>query len=114
MLGLLFHSVPNPDGYDCIWETDRYWHRDGQVLGPYIKCLGLDMNRNWASVLLGYKWKPELPNFTKNNTQKPSDPTNRCLHWYPGTRPFEPYEVDDIANWVNSLPNIVAFVDSWS
>ncbi|KAJ3507796.1 hypothetical protein NLJ89_g6100 [Agrocybe chaxingu] len=109
-----FVPVPNPDGYDYTWETDRYWYKNRQVLGPYTKCLGLDMNRNWASTSLamfGYKWKPDSPDLTKNGTQKPRDPSNPCSHWYPGTRPFESYEVNNIANWVNTLPNIVAFID---
>ena len=38
--------VPNPDGYVYTWETDRYWYKNRQILGPYTDCVGLDMNRS--------------------------------------------------------------------
>ena len=42
-----FHilPVPNPDGYDYTWQTDRLWYKNRQVLSPYSNCVGLDMNR---------------------------------------------------------------------
>jgi len=79
------------------------------VLGPDVKCAGLDMNRNW-----GYKWKPtagELSRIGSGNMAKPKIPTDPCSHWYPGTRPFEAPEVNNIANFVSTLPNLMAFVD---
>lgn len=36
---------PNPDGYDYTWESDRYWYKNRQIMGPNAKCIGLDMNR---------------------------------------------------------------------
>ncbi|KAF8964503.1 hypothetical protein BDZ97DRAFT_1815426 [Flammula alnicola] len=92
-----FHIVPmpNPDGYDYTWETDRYWYKNRQIIGPYEKCIGLDMNRGQV----------------RNHDTKPREPTNPCSHWYPGTRPFESPEVNNIANWVATLPNVVGFVD---
>lgn len=96
-----FHIIPlpNPDGYTYAWKTDRYWYKNRQVVDPKSRCVGLDMNRNW-----GYKWK----NTAGGPTATPADP---CSHWYPGSRPFEAPEVNSLANYVNSLPNPVAFVD---
>ena len=37
--------MPNPDGYEYTWESDRYWYKNRQVIGPYTECVGLDMNR---------------------------------------------------------------------
>lgn len=37
--------APNPDGYDFTWESDRFWYKNRQVMGPNAKCVGLDMNR---------------------------------------------------------------------
>jgi len=42
---------------------------------------------------------------------KPREPINPCSHWYPGTRPFEAPEVNNMANWITTLPNLVGFVD---
>ncbi|KAH9476328.1 Putative metallocarboxypeptidase ECM14 [Psilocybe cubensis] len=102
-----FHivPVPNPDGYEFTWSTDRFWYKNRQILGPHEKCIGLDMNRNW-----GYKWKREALDRGLQET-KPRVPTNPCSHWYPGTRAFEAPEVNNLANWVATLPNVVAFID---
>ncbi|KAF9459263.1 peptidase M14 [Collybia nuda] len=95
-----FHivPVPNPDGYDYTWENDRYWYKTRQKLHSSKKCLGLDMNRNW-----GYKWK--------GNTDGDDEPNDACSYWYPGDRPFQAPEVNNIANWVMTLPNLVGFLD---
>ncbi|KAF8901460.1 peptidase M14 [Gymnopilus junonius] len=107
-----FHiiPVPNPDGYEYTWRTDRLWYKNRQSIGPYTNCVGLDMNRNW-----GYKWKA-VPverdlNLTNHKDSRPREPVNPCSHWYPGTRPFEAPEVNNIANWVGIQPNVVAFID---
>ena len=34
-----------------------------------------------------------------------------CSHWYPGSRPFQAPEVNHIASFVETLPNLKAFVD---
>ncbi|KAF4609600.1 hypothetical protein D9613_012313 [Agrocybe pediades] len=109
-----FHivPVPNPDGYAYTWEKDRYWYKNRQIIGPHEKCVGVDMNRNWAR-LHGYKWKAHAIDrgVWKKDNSRPREPTNPCSHWYPGTRPFETPEVNSIANWVATLPNVAAFVD---
>ncbi|KAF8879285.1 hypothetical protein BD779DRAFT_1612929 [Infundibulicybe gibba] len=99
-----FHiiPVPNPDGYDYTWESDRFWYKNRQVMGPHAKCVGLDINRNW-----GYKWKPEAIGMIKKSKQ----PTDPCSTFYPGHRPFESPEANNIANFVTQLPNLVAFLD---
>lgn len=111
--------LPNPDGYSYAWKKDRYWYKNRQVVDPKSKCVGVDMNRNWVrfpnslisclTLILtpdqGYKWKNTAVGAP---TAAPADP---CSHWYPGSRPFESPEVNSIANFVNALPNPIAFID---
>ncbi|KAF5372907.1 hypothetical protein D9758_001469 [Tetrapyrgos nigripes] len=108
--------APNPDGYAYTWETDRFWYKNRQIMGPNAKCVGLDMNRNW-----GYKWKrvpvgggPTLDNddddFSKKEP-KDKEPVDPCSHWYPGHRPFESPEVNNIGNYMTTIPNLVGFID---
>ncbi|KAF5354182.1 hypothetical protein D9756_006896 [Leucocoprinus leucothites] len=106
-----FHIVPapNPDGYAYTWEADRYWYKNRQVVGPHSKCVGVDMNRNW-----GYKWKPtvgHVPRIAGPGTLRPKLPADPCSFWFPGHRPFEAPEVNNIANFVTTLPNLVGFLD---
>jgi len=119
-----FYIIPTPnvDGYAFTWEQDRFWYKNRQVMGPNAKCVGLDTGRNW-----GYKWKAhvigggdnledidtdtesELPyESTKSKDKTPVDP---CSHWYPGHRPFESPEVNNIANFITTLPNLRVFLD---
>ncbi|KAK0443363.1 peptidase M14 [Desarmillaria tabescens] len=93
--------TPNPDGYDFTWESDRFWYKNRQIMGPNEKCIGLDMNRNW-----GYKWKSNAKYF-----KKPTTPVDPCSHWFPGHRPFEAPEVNNLANFITTLPNLLAFID---
>lgn len=44
-----------------------------------------------------------------NNTSRPPV-TDPCSHWYPGTRAFESPEVNAIANYVATIPNLVGYV----
>jgi len=105
-----FHivPVPNPDGYDYTWETDRFWYKTRQSMGNHNKCFGIDMNRNW-----GYKWKatvdPIYP--STNSTKRSREHADPCSHFYPGHRPFEAPEVNNIANFVTALPNLIGFLD---
>ncbi|KZT02813.1 uncharacterized protein LAESUDRAFT_729776 [Laetiporus sulphureus 93-53] len=96
--------VPNPDGYVYTWVTDRLWYKNRQILGPNEKCVGLDMNRNW-----GHKWKAraDFPTAQK----KPTTPTDPCTPWYPGHRAFESPEVNNIANYITTLPSLKAYID---
>ncbi|KAF8066532.1 peptidase M14 [Lyophyllum atratum] len=96
--------VPNPDGYDYTWESDRFWYKTRQRMGSKSKCFGLDMNRNW-----GYKWKPRAED--EPDSTKPREPVDPCSHWYPGHRPFESPEVNNIANLISTIPNVVGFID---
>ncbi|THU92100.1 hypothetical protein K435DRAFT_967814 [Dendrothele bispora CBS 962.96] len=120
--------TPNPDGYDYTWESDRFWYKNRQIMGPNAKCIGLDMNRNW-----GYKWKAHVigggptfddedlvdydlsdlsdPESSFKKNKPPKEPVDPCSHWYPGHRPFEAPEANNIANYMTTLPNLVAFVD---
>ncbi|KAM5537131.1 hypothetical protein V8D89_009277 [Ganoderma adspersum] len=106
--------VPNPDGYVYTWEQDRFWYKNRQNIGPDEECTGIDMNRNW-----GYKWKaksnlPAIANTTDEFTSSrpgKGDDADPCSTWYPGHRAFEAPEVNNIANYVQTLPNLKAFID---
>ena len=58
----------------------------------------------------GYKWRPHATRIVAdaNITKYPTDP---CSHWYPGSRAFQSPEVNDIANWVATLQNVMGFID---
>ncbi|TDL18656.1 hypothetical protein BD410DRAFT_793044 [Rickenella mellea] len=109
-----FHIIPtpNPDGYVYTWEKDRFWYKNRMIVSPEEQCQGLDMNRNW-----GYHWSPSAPfNPTdllkKNKKKKPKiPPADPCSVWYPGRRPFEAPEVNNIANFITQTPRLVVFVD---
>jgi len=47
----------------------------------------------------------ELGVMRHNSTNDP------CSHWFPGHRAFESPEVNNIANFVTTLPNVVGFLD---
>ncbi|KAL5532375.1 hypothetical protein ACEPAF_5945 [Sanghuangporus sanghuang] len=132
--------VPNPDGYVFTWESDRLWYKNRMSLGPNEACRGLDMNRNWGyhwspsdrSLIeeeedlnldltdfddedigavkkkKGKKGKKKKPKKPKKNRPAPADP---CSHWFPGHRPFEAPEVNNIANYIMQLPNLHVFID---
>ncbi|KAL5505014.1 hypothetical protein ACEPAH_7677 [Sanghuangporus vaninii] len=53
----------------------------------------------------GKKGKKKKP---KKNRPVPADP---CSHWFPGHRPFEAPEVNNIANYIMQLPNLHVFID---
>ncbi|KAI0321427.1 hypothetical protein OF83DRAFT_1099774 [Amylostereum chailletii] len=106
--------APNPDGYVYTWEKDRFWYKDRLPLGHQAKCVGVDMNRNW-----GYKWKVHSKYLTakhdaavpeKSAVQKREE-GNPCSHWYPGNRPFQAPEVNNMANYFERLPRLEAFLD---
>ncbi|RPD65540.1 hypothetical protein L226DRAFT_530887 [Lentinus tigrinus ALCF2SS1-7] len=103
--------VPNPDGYTYTWESDRFWYKNRQNVGPAEQCTGIDMNRNW-----GHKWKskshlPSYSNITDESGAKNRPDPDPCSTWYPGHRPFEAPEVNNIANFITTLPSLKAFVD---
>ncbi|KAJ7193111.1 peptidase M14 [Mycena pura] len=100
-----FHIVPspNPDGYVYTWDTDRFWYKNRQIVGPGAQCIGIDMNRNW-----GYKWKAhaDFPMLQSANKKKNEDPADPCSVWYPGHRPFEAAEVNNIANYITKVSGV--------
>ena len=73
----------------------------------------------------GYKWnaKSNLPQYTngtddtdddndeESSSLKKRPDTDPCSTWYPGHRAFEAPEVNNIANYVQTLPNLKAFID---
>ncbi len=64
----------------------------------------------------GYKWKPftyelqavENANASCAAVRPPAEP---CSSWFPGNRPFQAPEVNNIANFVSKLPDLEAFID---
>ncbi|KAB5593906.1 Peptidase M14, carboxypeptidase A domain containing protein [Ceratobasidium theobromae] len=94
--------VPNPDGYEYTWTTDRLWYKNRMEFESeapkFADCKGVDMNRNW-----GYQW-----NSSGDGLSDPEDP---CSHWYPGAYPFQAPEVIAIANYIRRTPEIRAFLD---
>jgi len=92
-----FYIIPvsNPDGYVYTWEHDRFWYKNRLQHGPEARCVGVDMNRNW-----GYKWKANNPGSN-----------NPCSDWYPGDRPFQAPEVNNMENYFSRLPRLKGFLD---
>ncbi|KAL0951420.1 hypothetical protein HGRIS_008112 [Hohenbuehelia grisea] len=91
--------APNPDGYVHTWESDRFWYKNRQVVDPNAKCVGIDTNRNW-----GYKWKGATSKHSpKNQSKRKHVPGDPCSVWYPGNRPFQAPEVNNLANFVTAL-----------
>ncbi|KAL6299378.1 hypothetical protein BKA93DRAFT_931543 [Sparassis latifolia] len=106
--------LPNPDGYAYTWEHDRLWYKNRQILGPNEKCVGLDMNRQGIP-LDGHKWKPTA-RFPRLKAADPSTSNSRggidpCTQWYPGHRPFQSPEVNNIANYITTLPALQVYID---
>ncbi|KAF5313664.1 hypothetical protein D9611_010204 [Ephemerocybe angulata] len=99
-----FHIIPspNPDGYAYTWTNERYWYKNRQTLAAHVPCKGLDTNRNW-----GYQWHHE----PVEGALHPDVPVDPCSHWYPGNRPFQAPEVNDIANYVATIPDLIGFLD---
>jgi len=99
--------IPNPDGYVYTWEQDRLWYKNRQIIGPNEKCVGIDMNRNW-----GYKWKARADFPTSRPSEnEPVAVADPCTHWYPGHRAFEAPEVNNIANYITTLPALRGYID---
>ncbi|KAI0001121.1 hypothetical protein BJV77DRAFT_1057913 [Russula vinacea] len=94
--------VPNPDGYVYTWERDRFWYKNRLQLDPEARCIGVDMNR-----YAGYKWKAKS---TRVHTDK-SGRRNPCSDWYPGSRPFQAPEVNNMENYFSRLPRLKGFLD---
>ncbi|KAI0002458.1 hypothetical protein BJV74DRAFT_973423 [Russula compacta] len=94
--------VPNPDGYVYTWERDRFWYKNRLQLSPEARCVGVDMNRNW-----GYKWKARADEWHIDRSGW-EDP---CSYWYPGNRPFQAPEVNNMENYFSRLPHLKGFVD---
>ena len=44
-------------------------------------------------------------------SKKPKTPTDPCTPWYPGHRAFESPEVNNIANYITTLPVLKAYID---
>jgi len=86
-----FIPITNPDGYNFAWTGDRLWRKNRNTNGGGANCKGVDNNRNY-----NYKWG-------KN--------TNFCDETYPGVSGGSEKENTNIANFMQTVSNVVAFVD---
>jgi hypothetical protein len=55
----------------------------------------------------GFKWKAKSNDF-HDDQSRPEDP---CSHWYPGNRPFQAPEVNNMENYFRRLPRLKGFLD---
>ncbi|MFM9957342.1 MAG: M14 family zinc carboxypeptidase [Phycisphaerales bacterium] len=88
-----FVPVMNPDGYQFTITTDRLWRKNRRNNGTSI---GVDLNRNFS---VGWS-APE-----GGNSTTPSSET------YRGPSAFSEPESQVVRDWVNTLPNLGAFMD---
>ncbi|XP_070577619.1 carboxypeptidase B-like [Ptychodera flava] len=86
--------VSNPDGYEFTWNDDRMW-RKTRSPNAGSNCVGTDPNRNWS---VGWGTFPGSSGFP-------------CFEDYRGSEPFSEAETDATAKFVESLDNIVVFID---
>lgn len=96
-LDFLFIPVLNPDGYVYTWETDRLWRKNRQPVegGDEGQCRGVDIDHSFD-----YHWTPSSESV--------------CSEDYPGSAPFEAYELRiwaDYLNKTNEAHHIHGYVD---
>jgi carboxypeptidase A4 len=93
--GVEFYFAPivNPDGYEYTWTTNRLWRKNRQP-NSGSTCVGTDNNRNW-----GYQWGGEGAS------------TNPCDLTYRGSAAFSGKETQVLRDFVNSKPNLRAYID---
>lgn len=84
--------IVNPDGYVYTWTTDRLWRKNRRNNGG--GSYGVDLNRNW-----GYQWGGEGSS---------GDPWSEI---YRGTAPFSEPETFYLSRWMQTLPNLKAYMD---
>lgn len=93
-----FHAIPvlNPDGYHYTRTVDRLWRKNRQPNKGFSPCVGTDPNRN----------------FDINWTGHGGSATHwSCMETYHGDAPMSAMESKALANYVNSLPNVTAYID---
>ena len=85
-----FYYVPimNPDGYSYTWTNNRLWRKNRRQPEPDSGCVGIDLNRNWATK----KWGDESG----------SDPYP-CSNVYSGPSALSEPENQAIANYVKNI-----------
>ena len=61
-----FHIIPapNPDGYVYTWESDRFWYKNRMPAGPDEACVGVDMNR-WVALVVVTRYNSSLNSFSR-------------------------------------------------
>ncbi len=93
--GVNWYIVPvmNPDGYQFTITTNRLWRKNRRNNGTSY---GVDLNRNFS-----VGWSAP---FGGNSTTPSSDT-------YRGTAAFSEPESVVVRDWVNSIPNLGAFMD---
>ncbi|ODM90912.1 Zinc carboxypeptidase A 1 [Orchesella cincta] len=79
LFDLYITPVLNPDGYNYSQQTDRLWKKNRAPTDSPIKCVGVDLNRNWD-----YRFECNRIFDTAN-----ADPCNDA---YPGVKGFSEKE----------------------
>ena len=92
-----FHFIPvlNPDGYHYTRTVDRLWRKNRQPNRGSM-CVGTDPNRNFDVNWSGHKGSASQWS---------------CMEVYHGIGPFSAQESKSLANYVNSLSNVTAYID---
>ncbi|XP_070578063.1 carboxypeptidase B-like [Ptychodera flava] len=85
--------VFNVDGYSYSWSSDRMW-RKTRTKNENSTCVGVDPNRNW-DIHWGEEGASHFP----------------CSDTYCGPFPFSAPSVRGVADFIKSIPNVVAFLD---
>lgn len=85
--------VVNPDGYEYSWDVERFWRKNRRNNGNGT--WGVDLNRNWD-----IDWNGGDSNSNDGNSDV-----------YVGTAPMSEPEVQVMAAFIASHPNLVAHID---
>ena len=85
--------IVNGDGYVWTWDQDRLWRKNRRD-NEGSACKGVDLNRNWD-----FEWG------TDGSAALP------CLDTYAGPSGFSEPEETALANYINKLGNVVAYID---
>jgi len=94
---LNWHILPvtNPDGYLYTQTTDRLWRK---TRSDYPECpgscMGVDPNRNWE-----YEWGTG------------GSSSNCCSDTFKGPSAFSEIELQNVAAYTSSIPNLIFFND---
>jgi len=91
-----FLPVLNVDGYNYTHSVDRLWRKNRRVRDNSSECVGVDLNRNFAS----------------NDWGNQECINDSCCESYPGEKAFSEKESANVAAYLSDRSSeLVAFVD---